>query len=195
MEGAFATVTRAFSISCPSCTKSRFLGEVGARRAQRAAGFGVGEPHHVERALAGFDIEADLGQERQAEAVGHHLNQRRQRRGAEGVDVVDAAQVAERQRLVAQAVAFLEKQQAILRHDVRRRAHPAVDLACRRQRQENGPRTGGSSRCRDARRAVQSAQVERAVEQLAPAAWSASRGCAARRRELSRITGSRRGSM
>ena len=55
---------------------------------------------------------------------------------AEGVDVVGAAQVAERQRLVAQAMTFLEQQQPVLLQQFRRCVNAVRDLSRARHRQQ-----------------------------------------------------------
>ncbi len=77
---------------------------------------GSGSTKRTKRELASalLDAETHLGQERDAVAGRHHLDDGRQARGAEGVDRVDLLERAIRQRLIAQAVPLLEEKQALV---------------------------------------------------------------------------------
>ncbi len=79
-------------------------------QAQGALGLRLLETDERDLAARAFLRDADLGQQRQPHAVGDHLHERGEARGAEGVDLPEAAIG---QRLVAQAVALLEQQQAV----------------------------------------------------------------------------------
>jgi catalase len=73
--------------------------------ADDAARLGVGEAHHLDVAAAAFEIDRKLRQQRHAEVVRDHLHDGGEIGRAERVDIVDPAQAAERQRLIAQAMA------------------------------------------------------------------------------------------
>src|SRR5690606_26074739 len=97
--------------------------------AHRAAGLGVDETPEADLAAAGLHVEAHLRQERQAKACGDHLHDGGEARYTEGVDGRRLLEIAIGERLVAQAMALLEEQQALVLDQILGRAHAAVHPA------------------------------------------------------------------
>src|SRR5215213_5795088 len=79
----------------------------------------VGEAHQPDIVIPALQLDAQFWQQRHAETVSHHLDDSRQIGSAERIDVVDAPQTAERQRLIAQTMAFLKQQQTVLLQKIR----------------------------------------------------------------------------
>ena len=115
--------------------------------------------------VANLDVDGDLRNQRHAIAIGHHLHDGRERGGAETHRTAAPAVGAERQRLIAQAVPFLEQDEPILIDVAGRDAcglRPGIAGRHRQQERVVEQRHGFEIRVRDRQRQHDDVEVPRA---------------------------------
>ena len=74
---------------------------------------------NLDVAPARFGFQAYAREERDAQPIGDHFNDRGEARGSERIEVFDLLQLAKTQRLIPQAMPLFKKQQAIVFKDLR----------------------------------------------------------------------------